>query len=128
MAKNDNSKALAIAIAKVAKKIVPELAELTKGTEFTLTILDDGEGFGMIVEVENNPEIASLLLAGSTVGPKVEDIAENVQIDVEEADRIRKALELSNWNKRIAADKLGLSERSLFRKMKAYKISKPKSK
>ena len=128
MAKNDNSKALAIAIAKVAKKIVPELAELTKGTEFTLTILDDGEGFGMIVEVENNPEIASLLLAGSTVEPKVEDIEEGVNVAEAEEEIIRQALIVSNWDKSKAAKACGISERSLCKKIKKYGISKSQKK
>ena len=115
MAKNDQSKALAIAIAKVAKKIVPELAELTKGTEFTLTILDDGEGFGMMVEVENNPQVSSILV---TDQPEEECL----QIDQSFADMIRKALEKSNGNRRIAADILGISERTLHRKIKEYGI------
>ena len=119
---------LATEIAKVASKIVPELVELTKGTEFSLTLLDDGEGFGMIINVSNVPQMVSIiipeLLKRNEDNFKVEEVAEGVRIEDDEKERLIKALQQTNGDKRKAAELVGLSERTFFRKCKEYGIKK----
>ena len=45
---------------------------------------------------------------------------DNLRIEEGEKERIRKALELSGGNRKVAALKVGLSERTLYRKIKEY--------
>ena len=45
---------------------------------------------------------------------------DNLRIEEGEKERIRKALELSGGNRKVAAQKVGLSERTLYRKIKEY--------
>ena len=44
----------------------------------------------------------------------------SLRIDDGERERIKRALELSGGNRKVAADKVGLSERTLYRKIKEY--------
>jgi DNA-binding NtrC family response regulator len=134
-------KQLATKIAKVASKIVPELVELTKGTEFSLTLLDDGEGFGMIINVSNVPQMVSIIIPellkkhdevkggdSHEVKPTNEDevqvieVAEGEQMEDKEKECLAKALEQTNGDKRKAAELIGVSERSFCRKCKKYGI------
>lgn len=136
-------KQLATKIAKVASKIVPELVELTKGTEFSLTLLDDGEGFGMIINVSNVPQMVSIIIPEMLkkqnevrggdpyeVKPtnedevRVEEVPEGVRMEDVEKERLAKALQQTKGDKRKAADLVGLSERTFFRKCKEYGLKK----
>ena len=45
---------------------------------------------------------------------------DSLRIDEGEKERIMKALELSGGNRKVAAEKVGLSERTLYRKIKEY--------
>ena len=45
---------------------------------------------------------------------------ENLSVDEAMKERIRRALELSDGNRKVAAEKVGLSERTLYRKIKEY--------
>lgn len=45
---------------------------------------------------------------------------ESLRIEEGEKERIRRALELSGGNRKVAAQKVGLSERTLYRKIKEY--------
>lgn len=49
-----------------------------------------------------------------------EDIEGSLRIEDAEIDRIKRALELSGGNRKVAADKLDISERTLYRKIKEY--------
>ena len=50
-----------------------------------------------------------------------EDIEEDsLRIEDGEKERIKRALELSGGNRKVAAEKVGLSERTLYRKIKEY--------
>ena len=136
-------KQLATKIAKLASKIVPELVELTKGTEFSLTLLDDGEGFGMIINVSNVPQMVSIIIpellkkhnevkGGDSyeVKPTNEDdvqvveTAEGEDMDDKEKELISKAMQQANGDKRKAAEIVGMSERTFFRKCKKYNIKR----
>ena len=50
----------------------------------------------------------------------VPDEEASLRIDDGEKERIRRALELSGGNRKVAAEKVGLSERTLYRKIKEY--------
>ena len=136
-------KQLATKIAKLASKIVPELVELTKGTEFSLTLLDDGEGFGMIVNVSNVPQMVSIIIpellkkqnevkGGDSyeVKPTNEDEVQVVEtvdgedMDDREKDMLCKAMQQAKGDKRKAAEIVGMSERTFFRKCKKYNIKR----
>ena len=136
-------KQLATKIAKVASKIVPELVELTNGTEFSLTLLDDGEGFGMIINVSNVPQMVSIIIpellkkhnevkGGDSyeVKPTNEDevqvveAADGEDMDDKEKEMLHKALQQAKGDKRKAAEIVGMSERTFFRKCKKYNIKK----
>lgn len=118
-------KQLAAKIAKVASKIVPELVELTKGTEFSLTLLNDGECFGMIINVSNVPQMVSIIIP-ELLKKEHEDILpieeESLRIEEGENQRLAKALQKTNGDKRKAAELVGLSERTFNRKLKEYRI------
>ena len=43
-----------------------------------------------------------------------------LRIDEVEREQIRRALDVSGGNRKVAADKLGISERTLYRKIKEY--------
>ena len=45
---------------------------------------------------------------------------DSLRIEDGEKERIKRALELSGGNRKVAADKVGISERSLYRKIKEY--------
>jgi len=51
---------------------------------------------------------------------EAEDIEGSLRVDEGERERIIKALELSGGNRKVAASKVGLSERTLYRKIKEY--------
>ena len=110
--KNNESKELALAIAKVLKKIVPELNEVTKGAEYTATIADDGEGFRLEVQILNLPI------------EEEEITAEDIQVaeDEEALDNILKmqlkaALTKTNGNIKKAAALCGMSVKGFKRHM-----------
>ena len=136
-------KQLATKIAKLASKIVPELVELTKGTEFSLTLLNDGEGFGMIINVSDVPHMVSIIIpellkkhnevkGGDSyeVKPTNEDevqvveAAEGEDMDDREKEMLSKAMQQAKGDKRKAAEMVGISERTFFRKCKKYNIKR----
>ena len=49
-----------------------------------------------------------------------EEIEASLRIEDAELEKIKRALELSDGNRKVAADKLGISERTLYRKIKEY--------
>lgn len=51
---------------------------------------------------------------------EAEDIEGSLRIEDAEIERIKRALEVSGGNRKVAADKLDISERTLYRKIKEY--------
>ena len=51
---------------------------------------------------------------------EAEDIEGSLRVEDGERERTKKALELSGGNRKVAAEKVGLSERTLYRKIKEY--------
>lgn len=49
-----------------------------------------------------------------------EEVEASLRIEDAEIDRIKRALEVSGGNRKVAADKLDISERTLYRKIKEY--------
>jgi len=59
-------------------------------------------------------------LPASREAEEIQPIEDNLRIEEGEKERILKALELSGGNRKEAAQKVGLSERTLYRKIKEY--------
>jgi DNA-binding NtrC family response regulator len=51
---------------------------------------------------------------------EAEDIEDSLRVDEGEKELIRRALDLTNGNRKEAAARLGFSERTLYRKIKEY--------
>ena len=110
-----------------ARKILPTLAAIAKKSEFELTISNDKHGFTLTCytgdplnlegEAPANPiEIETIEI------PTDMDIEENLSIEEREREIIRQALMAANGYRKEAAAKLGISERTLYRKMKEYDL------
>ena len=70
---------------------------------------------------ENRIPAASIEITPSMEPEEITPIEENsLRIEDGERERIKRALELSGGNRKVAADKVGLSERTLYRKIKEY--------
>ena len=103
------------ALLEFVKSIAPQLQEVTKNHEFELVITNDENGIGMSASMGWDP-------LKNERETEAEDIAEDVEIDVEEVERITKAFMKADGDKRKAAEMLGISERTLNRKLKEYRI------
>ena len=110
-----------------ARKVLPTLAAIAKKSEFELTISNDKHGFTLTCytgeplnlygEAPANPiEIETIEI------PTDMDIEENLSIEEREREIIRQALMAANGYRKEAAEKLGISERTLYRKMKEYDL------
>ena len=113
------------AIILEARKVLPTLAKIAQKSEFELTISNDKHGFTLTCytgeplnldgEAPANPiEIETIEI------PTDMDIEENLSIEEREREIIRQALMAANGYRKEAAEKLGISERTLYRKMKEY--------
>ncbi|MEW5908385.1 MAG: sigma 54-interacting transcriptional regulator [Thermodesulfobacteriota bacterium] len=92
---------------------------------------------GNVRELENCIEHAAILSKGSTIS--FSDLPAGMtfgrdekfpgfkkrSISEQEVTLIREILVESNWNKKIAADRLGISRSTLYEKMKRFRIEKP---
>ena len=66
-------------------------------------------------------ELVKLSKTFSTAEGNVEALKEiSLRIEDGERERIKRALELSGGNRKVAAETVGLSERTLYRKIKEY--------
>ena len=92
----------------------------TQSKEETLaTLVDEQEPRDETVEVLNIPEKAS-----EDKYHYVEDIEEEESLSIhdKELELIKKSLEKYNGKRKDAADELGISERTLYRKIKQYNL------
>lgn len=92
----------------------------TQSSEETLaTLVDEQESIDETVEVLNIPEKAS-----EDKYHYVEDIEEEESLSIhdKELELIKKSLEKYNGKRKDAADELGISERTLYRKIKQYNL------
>ena len=109
------------------KVAFPGLAEIAQKTEYEVTISNDSKGLRLSCYVG-----APLNLDGEAPASPIEietveipvdtDIEENLTIEEREREIIRQALDAANGYRKEAAAKLGISERTLYRKMKEYDL------
>ena len=99
------------------KKDLEELKEMMKG----------GTGDGLRVKGDGGRETApTITISQPEVGARKPIEAEEIEtepslrIEDAEIERIKRALEVSGGNRKVAADKLDISERTLYRKIKEY--------
>lgn len=100
------------------KKDLEELKELVSGEGLRKT------GYGeRPQEVKHvTPTITMPVAEQNNSRRKIEaeDVEDSLRMDEVEKEKIRRALELSGGNRKVAAEKVGLSERTLYRKIKEY--------
>ena len=104
----------AVRIMEAVKRIYPELAEISKQTDFEITISGDKKGVYIEFSMDWDP----------TADPEPEVVDTPKDEDLEEAEKklIKKALQEAKGNKKKTAEILGISDRSLKRKMVKYNI------
>ena len=113
------------------KKDLEELKELMKGaTGDGLRVAGDGlrvTGDGLRVAGDGLRETApTITISQPEVSARKPIEAEEIEtepslrIEDAEIERIKRALEVSGGNRKVAADKLDISERTLYRKIKEY--------
>ena len=132
MAKSiEETKHAAVDILTAVQSIYPQLAEVSKKTDFEIAITGDKKGVYLEFSVDWDPtedEAKRRPLTEAKPGGedevKVEEVPEGVRIEDEERKRIIKALQQTNGDKHKAAELVGLSERTSFRKCKEYGLKK----
>ena len=110
-----------------ARKVLPTLAAIAKKSEFELTISNDKHGFTLTCytgeplnldgEAHANP------IEIETIEVPVDIIGNGLTMEETERNRIIQAIVKAQGNIRKAAELLGLSDRSLSKKMKKYDIN-----
>ena len=105
----------------VLKVAFPGLAEIAQKTEYEITISNDRKGLRLSCYVGAPIDLESDQPAQPIEIP-TDDIENGLFIDKTEREIIKKALMAANGNRKEAAAKLGISERTLYRKMKEYEL------
>lgn len=132
MAKStEETKQTAITIMEAVKSIYPQLAEVSKKTDFEITITGDKKGVYLEFSVDWDPT-EDEVRGGRPYEVKpinedevrVEEVPEGVRMEDVEKERLAKALQQTKGDKRKAAELVGLSERTFFRKCKEYGLKK----
>ncbi len=67
-------------------------------------------------------EPAHKIEAEEVVFQDVDDVNDSLSLEKREIDLIKKALEKHHGKRRLAAEELGISERTLYRKIKEYNL------
>ena len=108
----------------VLKVAFPGLAEIAQKTEYEITISNDRKGLrlscyvGAPIDLESDQPAQPIEI--ETIEIPVGELEEGVSIEDQEKALIEKALHATGGNRKAAAAKLGISERTLYRKMKEY--------
>jgi transcriptional regulator with PAS, ATPase and Fis domain len=75
------------------------------------------------VETDNYPSLHTLHTETEDIGfQDVQDVDDTLSLEKREMDAIKKALQKYNGKRRAAAEELGISERTLYRKIKDYDL------
>lgn len=104
------------------KKDLEELKEMMKGgdglrgTGDGLRVTDDGLRETAPTFTISQPEVS----ARKRIEAEEIETEPSLRIEDAEIERIKRALEVSGGNRKVAADKLDISERTLYRKIKEY--------
>lgn len=110
----------------VLKVAFPGLAEIAQKTEYEITISNDRKGLrlscyvGAPIDLESDQPAQPIEI--ETIEIPVGELEEGVSIEDQEKALIEKALHATGGNRKAAAAKLGISERTLYRKMKEYDL------
>ena len=110
----------------VLKVAFPGLAEIAQKTEYEITISNDRKGLrlscyvGAPIDLESDQPAQPIEI--ETIEIPVGELEEGVSIEDQEKFLIEKALHATGGNRKAAAAKLGISERTLYRKMKEYEL------
>ena len=110
----------------VLKVAFPGLAEIAQKTEYEITISNDRKGLrlscyvGAPINLESDQPAQPIEI--ETIEIPVGDLEEGVIIEDQEKALIEKALHATGGYRKEAAAKLGISERTLYRKMKEYNL------
>ena len=110
----------------VLKVAFPGLAEIAQKTEYEITISNDRKGLslscyvGAPIDLESDQPAQPIEI--ETIEIPVGELEEGVSIEDQEKALIEKALHATGGNRKAAAAKLGISERTLYRKMKEYEL------
>lgn len=100
------------------QKIYGQPEEISELEKKQARVFENQETESYIEEMdEDSDEFEPYLIAESI---DVDD--ENLRLDEKEVQLIKKALERNNGKRKIAADELGISERTLYRKIKQYDL------
>ena len=100
------------------KKDIEEVkALLTKGERLAVSGLKDDAAPAPTITIAQPTETAARKHVDAEAAEEVEA---NLRIEDAEIDRIKRALEVSGGNRKVAADRLDISERTLYRKIKEY--------
>ena len=102
------------------KKDIEEVkALLTKGERLAVSGLKDDAAHAPTITIAQPTETAARKHVDAEAAEEVEA---NLRIEDAEIDRIKRALEVSGGNRKVAADRLDISERTLYRKIKEYRL------
>ena len=110
----------------VLKVAFPGLAEIAQKTEYEITISNDRKGLrlscyvGAPIDLESDQPAQPIEI--ETIEIPVGELEEGVSIEDQEKALIEKALHATGGYRKEAAAKLGISERTLYRKMKEYNL------
>ena len=100
------------------KKDIEEVKSLLKkGERLAVSGLKDDAAHAPTITIAQPTETAARKHVDAEAAEEVEA---NLRIEDAEIDRIKRALEVSGGNRKVAADKLDISERTLYRKIKEY--------
>ena len=113
-ATNTQVKEIAQTILEAVKKIMPELSDVAKKTPFEIILTNDDKGIGVEFSIEWDPK-------REVVVDEVEVIGSH---RIEEANKelVRIALKECEGNRKMAAERLGISERTLSKNIKKYNL------
>ena len=110
----------------VLKVAFPGLAEIAQKTEYEITISNDRKGLclscyvGAPIDLESDQPAQPIEI--ETIEIPVGELEEGVSIEDQEKALIEKTLHATGGYRKEAAKKLGISERTLYRKMKEYDL------
>ena len=91
-----------------------------KDLEELRALLDSSNRNIEISKYRDHDNAPAIDLTPSREAEEILPIEDNLRIDEGERERIVRALALSGGNRKVAAEKVGLSERTLYRKIKEY--------
>ena len=104
------------------KQDLNELKEMTslmynKKNVFNERVLEDTMSYEKRLETELDPNEIGIIKASFE-----ETVQENLSLETQELNIIKKALEKNSGKRKLAAKELGISERTLYRKIKQYDL------